>query len=64
MIPFVLRRYLKKMSNNIEQQQREYHKNKSKEGEVHVDYIPKENKNDNEPDNNNRGEYIDFEEVE
>lgn len=63
LIPWLLRRHVKKMSKNMEQQNKENHSGR-KEGEVHIDYIP-QNENDKEDDNHDdTGEYIDFEEVE
>lgn len=62
--PWLLKRWVKKTAEKMNpnfQQEQENIKQKRKQGEVNIDYIPEntEQKEDDEDD----GEYVDFEEI-
>jgi len=59
--PFLLKRYLKRISKRFENQAQQASKPEKKDGSVSIDYIPEElQKNDKEAP----GDYVDFEEIE
>jgi len=58
-IPFLFKRYAKNINENTGKRKNQNYR-KKKEGEVTIDYTPKEKKHFDK----NSGEYIDFEEVE
>jgi len=60
LLPWLLKRMVKRFANKMNTQFDEPKKNK-KFGSVNIDYIP-ENQN-NEKENDDKGDYIDFEEV-
>ena len=60
LLPFVVNKGIKNMQDKINEQQRQSQRSSRKPGEVTVEY-----KNGNQRNNSqNRGEYVDFEEVE
>lgn len=58
--PFLLKRFINKMNNPLDDRQNDFFgKKRKKEGEVTIDYAPK---NEKKIDKDN-GDYVDYEEV-
>lgn len=58
--PFLLKRFINKMNNPLDDRQNDFFGNKKKkEGEVTIDYAPKKEKNIGK----DNGDYVDYEEV-
>ncbi len=64
-IPWLLRRWVRKMGKNHEQSQGRYYRNEAnkKEGEVHIDKVPKDKNKDSKGKELDDGEYVDYEEL-
>ena len=60
LFPYIMTRIAKRMMNNFPGGQDMYNKSKEKEGEVNIKYTEKGTKNPNK----DKGEYVDYEEIE